>query len=94
MQTIVRDLSALTGIQVMPKGRVLLAGNSGELMFPKGRKDTRPVRFRPQHEFSSPGKIALLALKDGMVIIAIPEQSSQQAGGGGQRVSIVKLPSD
>lgn len=94
MQTIVRDLSALTGIQVMPKGRVLLAGNSGELMFPKGKKETRPVRFRPQHEFSSPGKIALLELKDGMVIVAVPEQSSQQAGGGGQRVSIVKLPSD
>lgn len=94
MQTIVRDLSALTGIQIMPKGRVLLAGNSGELMFPKGKKDTRPLRFRPRHEFSSPGKIALLELKNGKIIIAVPEQSSEQSGGRGQRVSIVKLPSE
>ncbi len=94
MQTIVRDLSALTGIQIMPKGRVLLAGNSGELMFPKGKKDTRPLRFRPRHEFSSPGKIALLELKSGKIIIAVPEQSSEQTGGRGQRVSIVKLPSE
>lgn len=94
MQTIVRDLSALTGIQIMPKGRVLLAGNSGELMFPRGKKDTRPLRFRPRHEFSSPGKIALQTLKDGSIIIAVPEQSSEQSGGKGQRVSIVKLPSD
>lgn len=94
MQTIVRDLSALTGIQVMPKGRVLLAGNSGELMFPKGRKDTRPLRFRPRHEFSSPGKIALLELKNGSILIAVPEQSSEEAGGRGQRVSIVKLPAE
>ncbi|EDY83058.1 hypothetical protein VDG1235_2682 [Verrucomicrobiia bacterium DG1235] len=94
MQTIVRDLSALTGIQIMPKGRVLLAGNSGELMFPKGKKDTRPLRFRPRHEFSSPGKIALQELKDGSIIIAVPEQSSEQGGGKGQRVSIIKLPSE
>ncbi len=94
MQTIVRELSALTGIQIMPKGRVLLAGNSGELMFPRGKKDTRPLRFRPRHEFSSPGKIALLELKDGSIVIAVPEQSSEEAGGRGQRVSIVKLPSE
>lgn len=93
MQTIVRDLSALTGIQIMPKGRVLLAGNSGELMFPRGKKDTRPLRFRPRHEFSSPGKIALQTLKNGSLIIAVPEQSSEQSGGKGQRVSIVKMPS-
>lgn len=94
MQTIVRELSALTGIQVMPKGRVLLAGNSGELMFPKGKKDTRPLRFRPRHDFSSPGKIALQQLKDGSILIAVPEQSSEQGGGRGQRVSIVKLPAE
>jgi len=94
MQTIVRDLSALTGIQIMPKGRVLLAGNSGELMFPRGKRDTRPLRFRPRHEFSSPGKIGLQVLKGGSIIIAVPEQSSEQAGGKGQRISIVKLPSD
>ncbi len=94
MQTIVRDLSALTGIQIMPKGRVLLAGNSGELMFPKGKRDTRPLRFRPRHEFSSPGKIALLELKDGSIVIAVPEQSSEESGGRGQRLSIVKLPSE
>lgn len=94
MQTIVRELSALTGIQIMPKGRVLLAGNSGELMFPRGRKDTRPLRFRPRHEFSSPGKIALQSLKDGSIVIAVPEQSSEQAGGKGQRISIVRLPAE
>ncbi|MBC2607610.1 hypothetical protein [Pelagicoccus albus] len=94
MQTIVRELSALTGIQVMPKGHVLLAGNSGELMFPKGKRDTRPMRFRPRHDFSSPGKIALQSLKDGSILIAVPEQSSQQGGGKGQRVSIVKLTAD
>lgn len=94
MQTIVRDLSALTGIQIMPKGRVLLAGNSGELMFPKGKRDTRPLRFRPLHEFSSPGKIGLRELKDGSIIIAVPELSSVAGEGKGQRISIVKLPSD
>ncbi|MBK1876410.1 hypothetical protein [Pelagicoccus mobilis] len=94
MQTIVRDLSALTGIQIMPKGRVLLAGNSGELMFPRGKKDTRPLRFRPRHEFSSPGKIALLQMKNGPIVIAVPEQSSEQSGGKGQRVSIVTLPAE
>ncbi|MBD5779187.1 hypothetical protein IEN85_06750 [Pelagicoccus sp. NFK12] len=94
MQTIVRDLSALTGIQIMPKGRVLLAGNSGELMFPKGKRDTRPLRFRPRHEFSSPGKIALMELKSGNIVIAVPEQSSEESGGRGQRISIVTLPSE
>lgn len=94
MQTIVRELDALTGIQLTPRGRVLLAGNSGELMFPKGKKATRPLRFRPKHEFSSPGKIALLELKDGSMIIAVPEQSSDEGAGNGQRISIVKLPAD
>lgn len=94
MQTIVRELSALTGIQIMPKGRVLLAGNSGELMFPSGKRNTRPLRFRPRHEFSSPGKIGLHALKDGSMVVAVPEKSSEQGGGRGQRISIVKLPAE
>lgn len=94
MQTVVRELEALTGVQLTPRGRVLLAGNSGELMFPKGKKNVRPLRFRPKHEFSSPGKLALLELGDGSMIIAVPEQSSDEGAGNGQRISIVKLPAD
>jgi len=92
MQTIVRELGALTGIELTPRGRVLLAGNSGELMFPKGKNNTRPIRFRPKRDFSSPGKLALLELKDGSMIVAVPEHSSDEGLGKGQRVSIVKLP--
>lgn len=92
MQTIVRELEALSGIQITPTGRVMLVGNGGDLMFPKGKRDTRPVRFRPQVSFSTPGKMALLPRADGSILIAIPEQSSDAGLGKGQRLSIVRLP--
>ncbi len=94
MQTIVRELGALSGLQQTYKGRVLLTGNSGELLFPKGRKDARPIRFRPDTDFSTPGKFGLMSLDDGTNLIAVPEQSSDAGVGKGQRVSIVKLPAD
>ncbi|MDQ8203194.1 hypothetical protein [Pelagicoccus sp. SDUM812003] len=93
MQTIVRGITALSGIQITPTNRVLLVGNSGELMFPKGKKDTRSIRFRPQRDFSTPGKFALAPMKDGSILLAVPEQSSDAGLGKGQRVSIVTLPS-
>lgn len=92
MQTIIRGVEALSGIQITPTGRVLLVGNSGELMFPKGKKNARPVRFRPKVDFSTPGKIALMPLDDGSMLIAVPEQSSDAGFSKGQRVSLVRLP--
>lgn len=94
MQTIVRGIGALSGIQITPTGHILMVGNSGDLMFPKGRKNSRPIRFRPKMDFSTPGKISLTVLRNKTILVAVPEQSSEIAGGGGQRVSIVKLPSN
>lgn len=94
MQTLVRGIEALSSVQITPSGRVLLIGNGGELMFPKGNKNTRPLRFRPKVQFSTPGKLALATLKDGTILVAVPEASSDAGLGQGQRVSLVKLPSD
>lgn len=94
MQTIVRELEALSGIQITPRGRHLLVGNSGELKFPRNKRSARPVRFRPKVDFSTPGKIGMIELKDGSLLVAIPEQSSDAGLGRGQRVSMVRLPSD
>ena len=92
MQTVVRGLSALSGIQITPKSRVLMVGNNGDLMFPKGKKNSFPVRFRPQVDFSTPGKIGLKAFGDDTMIVAVPEQSSDAGSGRGQRLRIVRLP--
>lgn len=94
MQTIVRELGALSGLQITPKGRVLMIGNNGELQFPKGKKDSRPIRFRPKVEFSAPGKLGLISHNKGKLIIAVPEQSSDAGLAKGQRVRIVTLPDD
>ncbi len=93
MLTIARELPALSSVQLTPSGRALLAGVNGELMFPKGKRDARPVRFRPQLTFSAPGKIATLPLADGGLLVAVPEQSSDAGAGKGQRLRLVKLPS-
>lgn len=92
MLTLARELPSLSSVQLTPSGRVLLGGVSGELMFPKGKRDARPVRFRPQFTFSAPGKIATMPLPDGGLLVAVPEQSSAAGPGKGQRMRIVKLP--
>lgn len=94
METVVRELAALSGIDLTPSGRVLLVGNDGELQFPKGKKSSKPVRFRPKSLFSSAGKIGILPLAGGRLLVAVPEQSSDAGLGNGQRLTIVELSAD
>ena len=92
MKTIVRELTALSSMQLLPSGRVLLASNSGELLIPKGKKAARLIHFRPQMTFSSPGKFSLLAQSDGSTLLVVPEETGDAGINKGQRVKIVLLP--
>jgi hypothetical protein len=91
MQTIVRELTALSSIQLTPSGKVLLTTNSGELIVPRGKKGFRLIRFRPQMTFSTPGKFGLLPQADGSLLLAVPEETGDAGVNKGQRVKIVLL---
>ncbi len=94
IQTVVRDMTALASMRLTPRGRALLATNSGELHVPKNRKSSRLIRFRPEMTFSSPGKFGLLPEEGGSFILAVPEETGDAGAGKGQRVRIVRLPSN
>ena len=56
------------------------------------KKDARAIRFRPHFTFATAGKIDTFSLKDGSLIVAVPEESSDAGPGKGQRMKIVQLP--
>ncbi len=91
-KTIVRGLVALNGLHLTPKGRVLLLANTGEVLFPRGRKASRTVRIHPQVTFSTPGKIDLMQLEDGHLLVPVPEENSDAGLGKGQTIKVVRLP--
>jgi len=92
IQTIVRELTALSSMRLTPSGKVLLATNKGELVVPRGRKASRLIRFKPEMTFSTPGKFGLLREPGGSFIIAVPEETGSAGAGKGQRVRIVRVP--
>ena len=92
MQTIVRELTALSSMVLSPSGRVLLTTNSGELIYPRGKKSSRTIRFRPQMTFSTPGRFGILTQSDGRLLLAVPEETGDAGINKGQRVKIVLLP--
>lgn len=94
IQTVVRELTALSSMRLTPRGRVLLATNKGELVVPRGRKASRLIRFKPEMTFSTPGKFGLLPEASGSFILAVPEETGDAGAGKGQRVRIVRLPSN
>ncbi|MEM9158561.1 MAG: hypothetical protein AAGB46_05880 [Verrucomicrobiota bacterium] len=94
MQTIVRELPALSGLKISPQGRVLMVSNSGELLLPKGRKDSREIRFRPPRRFTTPGKFGIATNSGGEVILAIPEEGSDAGVNKGQSLQVAKLSSE
>ena len=93
IQTVVRELTALSSMRLTPGGKVLLATNKGELIVPRGRKASRLIRFKPEMTFSTPGKFAMLPEPGGAFIIAVPEETGSAGAGKGQRVRIVRVPS-
>ena len=93
IQTVVRELTALSSMRLTPGGKVLLATNKGELVVPRGRKASRLIRFKPEMTFSTPGKFAMLPEPGGDFIIAVPEETGSAGAGKGQRVRIVRVPS-
>lgn len=92
IQTVVRELTALSSMRLTPSGKVLLATNKGELVVPRGRKASRLIRFKPEMTFSTPGKFAILPEADGSFVIAVPEETGSAGAGKGQRVRIVRVP--
>ncbi len=92
IQTVCRDLTALSSMRMTPNGKVLLATNSGELHVPRGKKTSRLLRFKPEMTFSSPGKYGLLEEPGGSFIMAVPEETGDAGAGKGQRVRIVRMP--
>ena len=91
-KTIVRGLVALNGLHLTPKGRVLLLANTGEVLFPRGRKASRTIRIHPQVTFSTPGKIDIKRLPDGQLLVPVPEENSDAGLGKGQMVRVMRLP--
>lgn len=92
IQTIVRELTALSSMQLLANGKTLLVTNSGELHVPRGKKSSREIRFKPEMRFSTPGKFDLLTQADGSSLLAVPEETGDAGAGKGQRVKIVLLP--
>jgi len=92
MQTIVRELTALSSLQILPNGKVLLVTKSGEFHVPRGKKSSREIRFKPEMRFTTPGRFDLLSQPDGSFLLAVPEESGDAGIGKGQRVKIVKFP--
>ena len=91
VQTIVRDLSPLSGIQVSPRGRILLTTNKGDLVFPKGRKNYGIIRVYPRVRFSSPGNFAMMEKSDGHLLLAIPEITGDDGENDTQTMKVVLL---
>ncbi len=92
IQTVVRELTALSSMRLTPSGKVLLATNKGELVVPRGKKASRLIRFKPEMTFSTPGKFAMLPEAGGSFVIAVPEETGSAGAGKGQRVRIVRVP--
>ncbi|MGK0239548.1 MAG: hypothetical protein ACI92G_003025 [Candidatus Pelagisphaera sp.] len=92
IQTIVRELTALSSLVILPNGKTLLVGNSGELHVPRGKKSSREIRFKPEMRFSTPGRIDLLLQADGSSLLAVPEETGDAGAGKGQRLKIVLFP--
>jgi len=91
MTTIVRKQPALKGIRISPR-RIYVASANGDLMFPKGRDKTNTIRFRPQTNFSSPGRFDVLVQDDGSLLLAIPEETGKVSVNQGNSLRMVKLP--
>lgn len=92
LQTVVRDLNSLSGIQISPKsGRIILTTTAGDIVFPKGRKHFGYIRIRPRTRFSSPGNYGMIALEDGSLRLAIPEIASNHQETGTQTLKVVHL---
>ncbi|MCH6257618.1 hypothetical protein MLD52_13745 [Puniceicoccaceae bacterium K14] len=92
LQTIIRGAKTVSGIQITPKGRVMLTSSSGDLFYPRGKKNYGIVRFRPQLNFASPTNYAMLILEDGGMLFAIPEEASDVGIKHKQSLKLVYLP--
>ncbi|HEX9781396.1 MAG TPA: hypothetical protein VGA56_01535 [Opitutaceae bacterium] len=79
LDTVAKELGSLTGIGITPKGTILVARNSGEIVVVRGRRG-RPVNFRDKNLFLSPGQLATTSLANGRTLVVVPE-----ASGGGSR---------
>lgn len=92
VQTIVRGTLSISGIQITPKGRVILTTSSGDIIYPRGKKNYGTIRFRPQMSFSSPTNYGMTIMPDGSLLFAVPEQSSDVSVDHKQTVKMVYLP--
>jgi hypothetical protein len=92
IQTIVRELTALSSLAILPNGKTLLVANSGELHVPRGKKSSREIRFKPEMRFSTPGRFDMLIQADGNSLLAVPEETGDAGAGKGQRLKIVLFP--
>ncbi|MBT3480259.1 MAG: hypothetical protein HN457_02350 [Opitutales bacterium] len=92
IQTIVRELTALSSLAILPNGKTLLAANSGELQVPRGKKNSREIRFKPEMRFSTPGRFDMITQADGNSLLAVPEETGDAGAGKGQRLKIVLFP--
>jgi hypothetical protein len=93
IQTVAKDLTALSSIGFSPKGTALAGRMSGDIVQIRGRRG-RPISFRDRHLFLSPGQIATTRLDDGKVLVVVPEASGAGLGQWQHRVYTFLLPAD
>lgn len=77
LKTVAKNLNSLAGIGLTPEGTVLVSRTSGEVLLIRGRRG-KPIHFRHDYRFLSPGQIATTRLDSGSVYVVVPEGS----GGG------------
>jgi hypothetical protein len=94
LETVVKLTNSLASIAVAPGGTVLAARNEGDVIFVRGRGKFRPVRFKEERSFLSPGQIAATRLPDGSVCVVVPELSGAGLGAWRQRLQVFTLPKD
>jgi len=91
-ETIDKELGALLGFTVTPKGTIIASRSNGDMLMIHGRKD-RVIKFKGHANFAflSPGQPAATLLPSGETLVVVPEMS----GGHGpwrQRLRTFVLP--
>ncbi|MGH8019594.1 MAG: hypothetical protein ACREIA_15200 [Opitutaceae bacterium] len=93
LDTVAKELESLNGITFTPKGAILVARNSGEILVVRGRRH-KDVRFRDRFRFLSPGQLATTSLANGKTLVVVPEASGGGSGRWRHPVRTFTLPGD
>jgi hypothetical protein len=93
VMTVNKEAGTIVCLGATPAGVVVGSGADGTLVQVRGRK-VRPIKFRKEPRFLSPGQPAFVRGADGGVLMILPEQGGGGVGPWRQRVNVIALSGD